>query len=246
MANTRARADDSSHALTVLFSPVADQAPSQSKVVRVVRVDVPPVVRAYDPAAGQQQPPLLLGCAYALEGGEDDDEDGGGSARPPNGTATAARSPEVAMDAAMEEAQHTRGVVVKWYFRRTPAPVTMRDTEQAYQWIAGGGPEASGGLGPLSGRAIDVTAETPRADKTALHRVVRVDRPTAELTGEYRCQVEDWTAERRSAWYPMVVYSEYLGLFFFFYRFLQGKPLTWRGGRRRRSDPPTSRASGQS
>lgn len=213
--------------LTILF-PFADQAPSQSKVVRVVRVDVPPVVRAYDPVAGQQQPPLLLGCAYALEGGEDDDEDGGGSARPPNGTA-AVRSPEVAMDAAMEEVQHMRGVVVKWYFRRTPAPVTMRDTEQAYQWIAGGGPEASGGLGPLSGRAIDVTAETPRADKTALHRVVRVDRPTAELTGEYRCQVEDWTAERRSAWYPMVVYSEYLRLFLF-YRFLQGKPLTGRTG----------------
>lgn len=212
------------NASDVYFS-VADQAPSETKVVRVVRVDVPPVVRAYDPAGGQQQPPLLLGCAYALEGGEDDDEDGGGSARPLNGTAVA-RSPEVAMDAAMEEVQHRRGVVVKWYFRRTPpprrtpadgtpAPATMRDSEQAYQWIAGGGPEASGGLGPLSGRAIDVTAETPRADKTALHRVVRVDRPTAELTGEYRCQVEDWMAERRSAWYPMIVYSEYRRVFYF-------------------------------
>lgn len=190
-------------------------------VVRVVRVDVPPVARSYDPRDKQPPPPpLLLGCAYALEGGENDDEDGGDARRPPttNATPTAARagrSPEVAMDAAAEEAQRLRGLVVKWYFRRNQAPAAgdaaaiIDDSEQVYQWLAGGGPEAGGGLGPLSGRAVDVTAETPRADRSALHRVIRVDRPTAELTGEYRCQVEDWNAERRSAWHPMVVYSEY-------------------------------------
>lgn len=196
-------------------------------VVRVVRVDVPSVVRAHDAksdssaaaagagAGGRAPPPLLLGCAYALEGGENDDENGEVStARPTN--ATGKRLPEVAMDAAMEELQRQRGLVVKWYFRRNPVPVApndamaiINDNEQVYQWIAGGGPEAGGGLGPLSGRTVDVTAETPRVDKSALHRIIRVERPTAELTGEYRCQVEDWNAERRSVWHPMVVYSEY-------------------------------------
>lgn len=201
-----------------------------SAVVRVVRVDVPPVVRAYDakpdPAAGKA-PPLLLACAYALEGGEDDDENGEVvvPVGPTNATVTTGpgkrsttAAPELVMDAAMEDLQRQRGLVVKWYFRRNHIlPVTpndamaiINDNEQVYQWIAGGGPEAGGGLGPLSGRTVDVTAETPRADKSVLHRVIRVERPTADLTGEYRCQVEDWNAERRSVWHPMVVYSEYL------------------------------------
>jgi len=193
-------------------------------VVRVVRVDVPSVVRAHDakrsdrPGGEEPPPPLLLGCAYALQGGENDDEDGEvlATAGPANGTVHGPRSPELAMDAAMEELQRQRGLVVKWYFRRNPVPAVpndamaiIDDNEQVYQWIAGGGPEAGGGLGPLSGRVVDVTAETPRVDKSVLHRVIRVERPTAELTGEYRCQVEDWSAERRSIWHPMVVYSEY-------------------------------------
>lgn len=207
-------------------------------VVRVVRVDVPSVVRSYDAkpdpattAIGGAPPPLLLGCVYALEGGENDDENGDvivatKPSRTVNGTASAdngardrrssSPAPDLAMDEAMEEVQRLRGLVVKWYFRRNPIPVApndamaiINDNEQVYQWIAGGGPEAGGGLGPLSGRTVDVTAETPRADRSYLHRVIRVERPTAELTGEYRCQVEDWNSERRSAWHPMVVYSEY-------------------------------------
>ncbi|XP_026812164.1 uncharacterized protein LOC113553179 [Rhopalosiphum maidis] len=210
-----------------------DQAALKMNVVRVVRVDVPPVVRSYDakpdPATGGAPPPLLLGCVYALEGGENDDENGDVIAatsppRPANGTATAANSardrrssspaPDLAMDAAMEDLQRQRGLVVKWYFRRNPIPAApndamaiINDNEQVYQWIAGGGPEAGGGLGPLSGRTVDVTAETPRTDRSFLHRVILVERPTAELTGEYRCQVEDWNSERRSAWHPMVVYT---------------------------------------
>lgn len=203
-----------------------------ASVVRVVRVDVPPVVRAYDAkpdlAAAGEAPPLLLVCAYALEGGENDDENGEvvvPTVSPTNATGTAGHgkrrsstaAPELTMDAAMEELQRQRGLVVKWYFRRNPIPPSMpndamaiiNDNEQVYQWIAGGGPEAGGGLGPLSGRTVDVTAETPRIDKSVLHRVIRVERPTADLTGEYRCQVEDWNAERRSVWHPMVVYSEY-------------------------------------
>lgn len=208
------------------------------EVVRVVRVDVPLVVRSYDAkpdpattAFGGTPPPLLLGCVYALQGGENDDENGDVIAvtkpsRTVNGTASTANdardrrpsspAPELAMDEAMEEVQRLRGLVVKWYFRRNPIPVApkdamaiINDNEQVYQWIAGGGPEAGGGLGPLSGRTVDVTAETPRTDRSYLHRVIRVERPTAELTGEYRCQVEDWNSERRSAWHPMVVYSEY-------------------------------------
>lgn len=201
-------------------------------MVRVVRVDVPPVVRAYDAkpdlatATSGKAPPLLLVCAYALEGGENDDENGEMvvPVSPTNATTTvdhgkrsSTAAPELTMDAAMEELQQQRGLVVKWYFRRNPIPPVMpndamaiiNDNEQVYQWIAGGGPEAGGGLGPLSGRTVDVTAETPRLDKSVLHRVIRVERPTADLTGEYRCQVEDWNAERRSVWHPMVVYSEY-------------------------------------
>lgn len=211
---------------------------TKMNVVRVVRVDVPPVVRSHDAkpdSAGGTPPPLLLGCVYALEGGENDDENGDVIAathppRPANGNASAAAAaansardrrssspaPDLAMDAAMEELQKERGLVVKWYFRRNPIPATpndamaiINDNEQVYQWIAGGGPEAGGGLGRLSGRTVDVTAETPRTDRSFLHRVFLVERPTAELTGEYRCQVEDWNSERRSAWHPMVVYSEY-------------------------------------
>ncbi|XP_025404839.1 uncharacterized protein LOC112679305 [Sipha flava] len=197
-----------------------DQAAMTVDVVRVVRVDVPPVVRSYD-AAGPGEPPLLLGCVYALHGGENDDENGDVVATvAPNGTADGrdkrgSPAPELAMDAAMEEVQRQRGLVVKWYFRRNPVPVAeandamaiINDNEQVYQWIAGGGPEAGGGLGPLSGRTVDVTEQTPRDDRSALHRVIRVERPAADLTGEYRCQVEDWNAERRSAWQPMVVYT---------------------------------------
>lgn len=218
-----------------MFCSYTDQAavPANTvSVVRVVRVDVPSLVRSFDskpdPSAGEV-PPLLLRCAYALEGGENDDEDGEVQAvhQPDVNTTTldgdrAKRSPkktsvsDAAMDAAIEEVQHQRGVVVKWYFRRNPVPAVpnnavgiINDNAQVYQWIAGGGPQGGGPLGPLIGRAVDVTDQTPRTDKSVLHRVIRVDRPTAELTGEYRCQVEDWNAERRSTWYPMVVYSEY-------------------------------------
>ncbi|XP_015377022.1 PREDICTED: uncharacterized protein LOC107171299, partial [Diuraphis noxia] len=229
--------------VAVLFSLIVfqiisntDQAALAVNVVRVVRVDVPSVVRSYDAkpdpsttAIGGAPPPLLLGCVYALEGGENDDENGDvivatKPSRTVNGTASTANgardrrssspAPDLAMDEAMEEVQRLRGLVVKWYFRRNPIPVApndamaiINDNEQVYQWIAGGGPEAGGGLGPLSGRTVDVTAETPRADRSYLHRVIRVERPTAELTGEYRCQVEDWNSERRSAWHPMVVYT---------------------------------------
>lgn len=197
-----------------------DQAAMTMDVVRLVRVDVPPVVRTHD-AARTGEPPLLLGCVYALEGGENDDENGDVvPARPTNATVAVRTSPapELAMDAAMEEVQRQRGLVVKWYFRRNPVPeaqandamAIINDNQQVYQWIAGGGPEAGGGLGPLSGRTVDVSHETPRSDKTVLHRIIRVERPASDLTGEYRCQVEDWNAERRSAWQPMVVYSEYL------------------------------------
>ncbi|CAI6365408.1 unnamed protein product [Macrosiphum euphorbiae] len=229
--------------VAVLFSLIVLQIVSNTdqaaltpvNIVRVVRVDVPSVVRSYDakpdPAAtaiGGVPPPLLLGCVYALEGGENDDENGDvivpTDPRPVNGTESTANgardrrssspAPDLAMDSAMEEVQRLRGLVVKWYFRRNPIPAApkdamaiINDNEQVYQWIAGGGPEAGGGLGPLSGRTVDVTAETPRADRSYLHRVIRVERPTAELTGEYRCQVEDWNSERRSAWHPMVVYT---------------------------------------
>uniref|UniRef100_A0A2S2P115 Uncharacterized protein n=1 Tax=Schizaphis graminum TaxID=13262 RepID=A0A2S2P115_SCHGA len=226
--------------VAVLFSLVVlqivsntDQAALKMNVVRVVRVDVPPVVRSYDakpdPATGGAPPPLLMGCVYALEGGENDDENGDvivatSSPRPANGNTTMANNardrrssspaPDLVMDEAMEQFQRKRGVVVKWYFRPNPIPAApnnamaiINDNEQVYQWIAGGGPEAGGGLGPLSGRTVDVTAETPRTDRSFLHRVFLVERPSAELTGEYRCQVEDWNSERRSAWHPMVVYT---------------------------------------
>lgn len=186
---------------------------AEINVVRVVRVDVPTVVPAYDPKAEKEQPPLLLGCAYTLQGGENDDENG--DVLPTNRTpimGTTTPAPEVAMDAAIEEVQRIRGLVVKWYFRRNPIPdnpddpmAKINDNEQVYQWMAGGD---GGPLGALIGHAVDVTDVTPRIDKTALQRIIRVDRPSLDLTGEYRCQVEDWTAERRSAWQPMVVYSK--------------------------------------
>ncbi|XP_025200975.1 uncharacterized protein LOC112598661 [Melanaphis sacchari] len=210
-----------------------DQATMKLNVVRVVRVDVPPVVRSYDAkpdpsATGAPAPPLLLSCVYALEGGEtkaDAMAATGRPLRPANGTVAAASNgrhrrssssaaQDLAMDAAMEELQRQRGLVVKWYFRRNPVQASavdamdiIDDNVQVYQWIAGGGPEASGGLGPLRGRMVDVTAETPRTDRAFLHRVIRVERPTAELTGEYMCRVEDWNSENRSDWYPMVVYT---------------------------------------
>lgn len=224
----------------------ADEVPTD--VVRVVRVDVPSVVRSYDAVKSDPavaDPPLLLGCAYALYGGENDPEDGeeaavaaeaaaaaaaaaghgnvttaGHGSDMPAATTTTARPADgkrsllMPVDRATDEEQRRRGIVVKWYFRRNPSDAndlmsSIGNVEQVYQWIAGAGPAMGQSLGPLRGRVVDVSAQTPRLGAEVLHRVLRVERPTAELTGEYRCQVEDWNAERRSAWQPLIVYSEY-------------------------------------
>ncbi|VVC28591.1 Immunoglobulin-like fold [Cinara cedri] len=179
-------------------------------VVRIVRVDVPTIFPVYDPSKPvKDQPTLIFECAYKLKGGENDGENG--EVRPTNATpvGTTTPSPELALDDAIDKEQRERGLVIKWYFRRNPIPddpdpmAKFNDNEQVYQWMPG---EPGGPLGALLGHAVDITDETPRKDKTSLHRVIRVERPSFYLTGEYRCQVEDWTAERRSAWQPIVIY----------------------------------------
>lgn len=93
------------------------------------------------------------------------------------------------------EPSSPEGLVVKWYFNDNPNPV--------YQWIVGMKPQ---GLGVLRKR---VNLEYQASDEpTKKYRAIKIESPTKELSGTYRCHVSTYydeaTEERK-----MVVYSEY-------------------------------------
>lgn len=74
-------------------------------------------------------------------------------------------------------------VVVKWFVQGQVEPV--------YQWIPQEGPPQ--GLGPLRGR-LDLDYRVSE-DNFTMHRALRIIRPTAELSGDYRCSVSSFVSE---------------------------------------------------
>ena len=94
-----------------------------------------------------------------------------------------------------EEQTSDSGLVVKWFFNKSPSPV--------YQWIHNQKPQ---GLGVLKGRLwLDYKASENNA---TAYRALYILNPTVELTGEYKCTVstnidEDWSVKK------MTVFGEY-------------------------------------
>lgn len=95
-----------------------------------------------------------------------------------------------------EELSADSGLVVKWFFNNSPAPV--------YQWIPTQKPQE---LGILRGRLkLDYRASHHVA---TMHRALYILNPTTELSGEYKCFVstfndEDFMIKR------MVVFGKYI------------------------------------
>lgn len=83
------------------------------------------------------------------------------------------RSDELAADS---------GLVIKWFFNNSPAPV--------YQWIPGQRPQD---LGILRGR-LNLNYRASNHDAT-MHRALCIVNPTTELSGEYKCAVSTFTDE---------------------------------------------------
>ena len=87
------------------------------------------------------------------------------------------------------------GLVVKWYFNKSPSPV--------YQWISGQKPQ---GLGILKGK-LDLSHRV--SDHVAtMYRALYIPNPTIELSGEYKCVAstfddEDFMTKK------MIVFGEY-------------------------------------
>nr|XP_018914140.1 PREDICTED: uncharacterized protein LOC109042038 [Bemisia tabaci] len=81
-----------------------------------------------------------------------------------------------------DELNKEAGLVVKWFFNNSAAPV--------YQWIPGKKPQD---LGILKGRLrLDYASSEHRATK---HRALYILNPTTELSGEYKCQVSTFDDE---------------------------------------------------
>ncbi|XP_050525056.1 uncharacterized protein LOC126896378 [Daktulosphaira vitifoliae] len=181
---------------------------SSSGSIKIINSNVPPVVRAYDAVSGADS--ILLACVYTLNTGGEEDSDQG------NSTSRHSRQIED-----LEEYQMKHGIVVRWYFRSklvddddevSENSILMKNEVQVYQWIAGHEPKAGSALGPFRGRVINASlqpspASSESTDKNLLYRIIKVTKPTSELTGEYQCMVEDWNNESRSEWHPMVVYT---------------------------------------
>lgn len=75
-----------------------------------------------------------------------------------------------------EEQSADSGLVVKWFFNKSPNPV--------YQWIHNQKPQ---GLGVLKGR---LWLEYKASDNNATaYRALYINNPTVELSGEYKCTV---------------------------------------------------------
>ncbi|XP_054264047.1 uncharacterized protein LOC128987299 isoform X2 [Macrosteles quadrilineatus] len=74
------------------------------------------------------------------------------------------------------------GLVVKWFWNNSPAPV--------YQWIPGQRPQD---LGVLKGR-LKLDYKASRHPYT-MHRALYINNPTTELSGEYKCSVSTFTDE---------------------------------------------------
>ncbi|KAK7575776.1 hypothetical protein V9T40_012062 [Parthenolecanium corni] len=91
-----------------------------------------------------------------------------------------------------EEQSADSGLVVKWFFNKSPNPV--------YQWIHNQKPQ---GLGVLKGRLwLDYRASDNNA---TAYRALYILNPTVELSGEYKCIVstnvdEDFSIKRMIVW----------------------------------------------
>ncbi|XP_039287980.1 uncharacterized protein LOC111051075 [Nilaparvata lugens] len=81
-----------------------------------------------------------------------------------------------------DETQADSGLVVKWFFNATPAPV--------YQWIRGNRPQE---LGVLRGR-LKLDHKASRHPAT-MHRALYILNPTTDLSGEYKCVVSTFDDE---------------------------------------------------
>lgn len=93
-----------------------------------------------------------------------------------------------------EELSSNSGLVVKWFFNVSPAPV--------YQWIVGQKPQD---LDILRGRLkLDYKAS---AHVATMYRALYIVNPTTELSGEYKCAVYTFTDEDFMI-KKMVVYGE--------------------------------------
>lgn len=80
------------------------------------------------------------------------------------------------------ELSHNSGLVVKWFFNRSPNPV--------YQWIHNQKPQDAG---ILKGRLkLDYKASN---DHSSMYRALKIIRPTIELSGEYKCLVSTYHDE---------------------------------------------------
>ncbi|KAL6954457.1 hypothetical protein U1Q18_050267, partial [Sarracenia purpurea var. burkii] len=87
-----------------------------------------------------------------------------------------------------DEQASDSGLVVKWFFNKSPNPV--------YQWILNQKPQ---GFGVLKGRLwLDYRASE---NNSTVHRALYILNPTVELSGEYKCMVstnldEDWSVKK--------------------------------------------------
>ncbi|XP_046684861.1 uncharacterized protein LOC124370611 [Homalodisca vitripennis] len=81
-----------------------------------------------------------------------------------------------------EELQPSSGLVVKWFYNNSPAPV--------YQWIPGNKPQD---LGVLKGR-LSLEYRASQHNGTA-HRALYIIQPTTDLSGEYKCAVSTFHEE---------------------------------------------------
>ncbi|XP_050427377.1 uncharacterized protein LOC126837502 [Adelges cooleyi] len=177
--------------------------------IQLVSVDVPPLVRATDDT--YEANTIYLVCTYTMYG-----ENGDGS----NQQNDSARMKINDLD--MEKLQQQKGVVIKWFFRRTVSDEEENNytvqrqglrEELVYQWIAGAGVKDGNGntINTLRNRAVDVSSKPlpvfiPKGDNL-LHRVLKISKPTPSLTGEYKCRVESWKDDVNSNWYPMIVHT---------------------------------------
>ncbi|RZF43638.1 hypothetical protein LSTR_LSTR009235, partial [Laodelphax striatellus] len=81
-----------------------------------------------------------------------------------------------------DETSSDSGLVVKWFFNKTPSPV--------YQWIPGKKPQE---LGVLRGR-LNLEHRASRHPAT-MHRALYILNPTTDLAGEYKCAVSTFDDE---------------------------------------------------
>lgn len=81
-----------------------------------------------------------------------------------------------------QELSKNSGLVVKWFFNRSPNPV--------YQWIHNQKPQDAG---ILKGRLkLDYKASN---NHSSMYRALKIIKPTIELSGEYKCLVSTYYEE---------------------------------------------------